>query len=262
MGRPATPTEAGSKPEFGVYLRDAAPAVKLFKAALVEDYEIINPEVGLPDPERVTVYLCNHGPMFTPMAAPVLLIDHLLKIGGYEDLIAVTLFHRAIEFIPGLSPLLRRYFGHSTTKLRSMPGLIELMKERRFHVIGTAPEGISCVGSYDEPVGPFTRQGLMVAALAAEAQIILTVQKGSERFGKAVRLPFGLTVPGTQGARGLVLPFWYPGYKARLRLKLRRYEPLMSAEARAKLGPSERKAQLREELRRMRAQLVALYHSF
>jgi hypothetical protein len=171
----------------------------------------------------------------------------------------VTLFHTVAEFIPGLSPVLRRYFGHSTRKLRSVPGLTEMMKAREFHVIGTTPESRSVLYTYDHPIGPFTKFGLMVAALEAGADIVLAAQKGVEVFGVPVRLPLGLTLPFEQGPRGVLIPLWYPGRKARVRIKYGRYQPMVSAEERAAMSPAARRAQNDRDMARIHEQLVGLY---
>ena len=110
-------------PRLGVRLREAAPLIAAIKRLLVEDFTLLHPERALPRPGRVTVYLCNHGPLLTPWPAPVLTADYLLAQGDYDDLVSVTLFHRVVELVPGLSPLLRRYFGHSTPALRSVAGI-------------------------------------------------------------------------------------------------------------------------------------------
>lgn len=256
-GRP----RASRRPPLGVYLYETAPLLLAVKRLLIEDYELLNPEVALPDPDRVTVYLSNHGPMFAPLPAPVLTVDYLLQQGGYDELIAITLFHRAVQFMPGFSHLLARYFGHSTPELHSLSGLIALMKERAFNIIGTSPEGASCVGIYEDPVGPFTKPGLMIAGLEAGADIILAAQRGVECFGLPVRLPAGLSLPLAGRPRGLQLPFWYPGCKARVTLKYERYQPLRTAEDRARLSPGQRRAQLREEIDHIHHRLSQLYQS-
>lgn len=253
--------EQQEHPDLGVRLRDAAPLVDAIKWLQVSGSEILNFDEARPDPDRVTVYLCNHGPVLAPFPAPALTVDALLQAGGYEDLTAVTLFHQVVEFNPVLSAVLSKYFGHATPELRSMAGLIRLMKERRFHILGTAPEGRSCLWSYDAPVGPFTRKGLMVAALEADADVILTAQKGIERLGLPLRLPFGLRLPFEGGPRGLLLTWWLPGRRAHVTLKYRRYRPLLSADERARLDPTQRRAQISAELDRMHAQLSALYES-
>ncbi len=199
--------------------------------------------------------------MLAPFPAPTLTVDALLQAGGYDDLRAVTLFHRIVEFNPVLSAVLTKYFGHATPELQSLSGLIRLMRERRFHILGTAPEGRSCAWTYDAPVGPFTRQGLMVAALEADADVILTAQKGVERFGLPLRLPFGLRLPFEGGPRGLQLSWWWPGRRTFVTLKYQRYKPLITPATRAQLAPDQRRAQIDAELTRMHAQLTALYES-
>ena len=249
------------RPELGVYLKDSAPLIRAAKRMMVARSTLLDPEEALPRPGQVTVYVCNHGPMFAPLAAPVLTVDHLLQHGGYDDLVAVTLFHWALEWFPGLAPLFRRYLGHSTRELRSLPDLIEKMKARRFHIIGTAPEGYSCVLAYDDPVGPFTRHGLLVAALESDADLVLTAQKGVEIYGRRFPLPLVGALPITLGAKGLVVPFWRPGLRADVTLRHRRYEPTITAAERAQLAPDEQRAQLREETARIHRALSHLYAS-
>jgi hypothetical protein len=253
--------ETADLSKVGVRLADARPLIDLVKKFQIEGYEILNLDEGRPHPERVTVYICNHGPLLAPLPAPALTVDALLDEGGYDDLRAVTLFHRIVEVVPFASMVLRKYFGHATPKLQSMAGLIELMKQRRFHIVGTAPEGRSCTWRYEAPVGPFTKQGLMVAALEAEADVILTAQKGVECFGYPVPFPFGLRLPFEGGPSGISLPFWWPGRKAYVQIKYLRYQPLISAEERATLSASARREQIGRELTRMHEQLSALYQS-
>lgn len=240
-------------------LGEARALVEAFKRLLVEDYQILDPRQALPARDRVTVYLCNHGSVIAPIPAPVLTADHLLRQGGHDDLVAVTLFHWVVELVPGFSRLLRRQLGHSTRALRSVPGLIEMMRARRFDIIGTAPEGSSCALSYDAPVGAFTRVGLMAAALEADAALVLTAQRGIEVFGRPLRLPRGLRLPLRHGPRGLLLPRWYPGCRARVQLKHRRYTPLMPHAERQALSPTQRREQLQLEFDHVRAELIRLY---
>jgi len=250
-----------ARPELGVPLRNAKPLIRACKAMLISDHELINPEEALPDPNRVTVYLSNHGPVFAPLPAPVLTVDYLLSLGGYEDFVAVTLFHRVVEYVPGMSPILARYFGYTKRGMSSVPELTELMKQRRIQILGTVPEGRSCAFAYDEPVGPFTKFGLMVAALDADADIVLTVQKGAEHFGVPARLPWKMRLPIPHRSRGLLLPRWYPGRRGRITLKYQRYRPLMSAAERDRLPTVQRRPQLQAEFREIRRQLIRIYES-
>ena len=244
-----------------MYLREAAPLVTALRRLLVESHELINPRVALPRRDRVTVYLTNHGPVWTPFPAPVLTVDYLLQQGGYDDLVAITLFHKLVEFIPGLSPLLTRYFGHSTPALRSVEGITEIMRARKVHIFGTAPEGRSCIYSFDAPVGPFTKVGLMVAALQADADIVLAAQKGVESFGAHLRLPAGATLPLPGRPRGLQLPVWVPGRRAHITVAYRRYAPRCSAQERAALPLHAQRAQLDEEIAAIHRELSDLYRS-
>ena len=255
------------RPEIGVHLREAAPLIEVIKFLMVEDFELINPEVALPDRDRVTVYLVNHGSFIAPTVAPALTVEYVLQQGGYDDLVAVTLFHWIAEYIPGLSPIFVKFFGHSTRKLRSLPGLVEMMRAKRFQVIGTAPEGVSSIFIYDEPIGPLTKGGLIVAALEADADIVLAVQKGMEVFGRPVVLPLGATFP-VEGLfpylkqpRGMLLPVWNRRRRARLRVKYARYEPLVPYSERSESSRRERRKLNGEEIERIRQQMIDLYRS-
>lgn len=250
------------RPDIGVLLKDSAPLIKFMKKLFIEQGTLLNPEECLPHPDRVTVYLSNHGPILGPFPPPILTVEHLLKLGGYEQFIAVTLFHWIVEITPGLSPVLKRYLGHSTQALRSMEGVTEMMRQRRFHVIGTAPEGSSSGYYYDEPVGPFTRCGLIVAGLLAGADFVLTAQKGMEHFGRRVPFPGGgLNLPVVGRPRGVQLTSWYPGKRARVTLKYGRYVPRTTPEQLASADKAERRALLGEEIEKIRAQLNEQYRS-
>lgn len=248
------------RPDVGVYLREAAPLIRVVKRLMVADSRLLNPEEALPRRDRVTVYLSNHGPFYAPFPAPVLTAEHLLQLGGYDDLIAVTLFHWIVELNPPLKRTLVRHFGHSTRELRSVAGIVELMRERRFHIIGTAPEGSSCAWVYDEPVGPFTRCGLIVAALTAGADIVLAAQKGVEVFGWRARFPGGLTLPLFGGPRGVQVAA-LPTRRADVTIKYLRYTPEVSPEEVQAAGGRARRALLEQEVERIRAALNRLYRS-
>jgi hypothetical protein len=254
------------EPELGIPLWKARPLIRAVKLTMVKEATLVNPEVALPDPDKVTVYLSNHGPTFAPLPAPVLTIEHLLEVGGYEDLIAVTLFHRSVEFIPLASPVLHRFFGHSTPECQSLEGLVTLMRERRFQIIGTAPEGAAALFSYEEPVGPFTKAGLLVAALEADADIVLTAQKGVEVFGIPVRRPRRLLrhLPETRAfgkPTGAMVPWWNPLNRGRITIAYRRHRPLSEPGELAALRGAERRERVCAELAHARAQLLDLYRS-
>ena len=249
------------RPELGIYLKQAAPMITLVKRFWVNHHRLIDADQCLPRPGRVTVYISNHGPMFAPLPAPALTVDHLLSLGGYDQFVAITLFHNVVEWVPGVSLMLRKTFGHSTTRLRSMSDLIEMMKQRRFNIIGTTPEGSSSAFCYDEPVGAFTRPGLMIAALESEADIVLAAQKGVEVFGMPVRFPADLTLPMPERPRGLMFPRWYPGLKADVTVAYRRFEPATTPARRDAMGERGRREALSDEMIRIRAELLDLYHS-
>jgi len=248
-------------PPVGVHLSDAAPLIAAYRALFIEDSELIDVEQALPERDRVTVYLANHGSFIAPFPAPMLTVAHLLERGGYDDLVAVTLFHKVAELIPGLSPILRRFFGHSTPKLTSLSGLIELMKARQFQIVGTAPEGWASIFTWDQPVGKLTKVGLMVAAFEADADLILAVQKGMEVYGREAPLPFGLRLPISGRPRGFLFPVYWPGLRATIRVKFERYEPSLPFAQRQQLSPAERRAWNEQEFERVRLHMNELYRS-
>ncbi len=249
------------RPEVGVCLGDAAPLVAIFQTLFIEDYELIDIEQALPDRDKVTAYFVNHGSFIAPFPAPMLTVAHLLERGGFDDLVALTLFHKVAEFIPGLSPLLQRYFGHSTNELQSVSDLIEMMKARKFHMIGTAPESWSSIFTWDDPIGPLRKVGLLVAALEADADIVLAVQKGMEVYGRELNLPWGARFPGILGPRGLLLPVFKPLPRARIRVKYERFKPSLTFDQRARLTATERRAWNQQEFVRVRRHMIDLYRS-
>lgn|GEM_PF-4570689 len=253
--------EHRKRPEIGVYLHEAAPVVELVKKYMLDGFDLVSPEQALPEPDRVTVYISNHGPMFAPLPAPALTVDYLLKQGKFDNLVAVTLFHRIIRFLPGMSTMMTRYFGHSTPALNSISGLVDQMKARRFHIIGTAPEGTSCMLSYDEPVGPFTKFGLLKAALEANANIVLVAQRGIEPLGRRVRFPWGLTLPVFGQANGIQVPVIDPRLKVHVKVRHERYQPIMPADDRAKLPISDQRTLVGKEFTRMRRRMLEMYES-
>jgi hypothetical protein len=254
------------EPNIGIPIHEARPLIRAVKLLMVEEARLVNSEAALPKPDRVTVYLSNHGPVFAPFPAPVLTIDHLLQRGGYDDLIAVTLFHRVVEFMPGVSPVLRRYLGHSTRACQSVSAVAQLMRERKFRIIGTVPEGSSSCFTYDEPVGHFTKAGLLVASLEADADIVLTAQKGVEVFGRGIRRPRRIIrhLPETRAfgrPTGVLLPWWSPRKRGRITLAYQRYEPISAPGELASLRGTARKTRIGQELAHARSQLLDLYRS-
>jgi hypothetical protein len=245
----------------GVSLREAAGVAKLIKLLLVEDFELINPDVARPKRDRVTVYLAKHGPFAAPFPAPAITVEWLLEQGEYDDFVVVTLFHRVVEYIPILKPMLKRYWGHSTDKLSSLSGLTEMMRERAFHMVGTAPEATSCFGEYSQSVGPFAKVGLIVAALESDADIVVAAQKGVEVFSVPLRLPWGLSVPVRGRPTGFIAPYWRPGLRARVKIKFGRYQPLVGFEDRMKMSASERRRSNDIEIERIRQLMIELYDS-
>lgn len=254
-------SSAQTRSKVGIPLKDAALFAKTVRWLLVDEAELINPEEARPNPDRVTVYLAKHGPFAAPFPAPALTLEWLLEQGEYDELLAVTLFHNVVEFIPGFSPILRTYFGHATKKLNSMSGLIEMMRAREFHVIGTAPEASACFGEFEESVGPFMRVGLIIAALEADADIIVAAQKGVEVFSIPLRLPFGLALPLKGRPRGFVAPYWRPGLKAKITVKYGRYVPRYSVEERQRMNKWERWRANGEEIEGVRQLMIDLYDS-
>jgi hypothetical protein len=250
-----------STPDHRVHLSDAAPFVALYKALFLDVCELIDVEQALPDRAGVTAYVVNHGSFVAPYPAPVLTVAHLLERGGYDDLVAVTLFHRVAEFIPGLAPVLRRFLGHSTREIRTLADLVALLRSGRVHLVGTAPEGWTSLFTWDEPVGPFTKVGLVVAALEAEATLVLAAQKGVEVFGRPLPLPAGLRLPLPGRPRGLLLPVYTPGRRASVRVKYERYEPSLSFAERSAFSPARKREWYTREIERVRRRLVLLYES-
>jgi len=78
-------------------------------------------------------------------------------------------------------------------------------------------------------VAPFRSKGMIAAAIKADTSICLVVHQGAEDWNKTFNLPFGWTIPLTNGIRGVNLTF--PPYKKidHFIALCRRYTPSISS---------------------------------
>lgn len=251
------------RPGKGVPMKKFKPYTDFVLKNLVKQGDIIHPEALLPTDGRPVVAIVSHGPgaAWIPLVA---LVGKFFSDNDYGDIIGGMYPHKALFLIPGFKDYYRRVLG-TPTDVNTVDEIVGLLKNKEIGLTGTAPEGANCLLSFTDYVAPFRSGGMIAAAVKADAAICLMAHQGAEIWNLRINLPFGLTVPGTNGLRGIniTLPPWkkLPRYM----VMCRRYQPAISAadlsgkpkaETRRLLGMEI--AAIRRELNAMTCKLQAL----
>ena len=136
------------------------------------------------------------------------------------------------------------------------PGVLpQLLKNNEIELTGTAPEGANCLLSYDEYVAPFRSKGMIAAAIKADTSICLMAHQGAEDWNIRADLPFGWSVPFTNGLKGVNIPL-LPYKKINHYILLcRRYEPSISSADLKDKSKREARLLLNIEIERIRAEM-------
>lgn len=211
----------------GVPMRKFQPYTDFVLNNLVDHGDILHPEALLPTDGRPVVAIVSHGPgaAWIPLVA---LVGKFFMENGYGDIMGGMFPHKALFLIPGFKDYYRRTLG-APTEADSMEEIIRLLKNRDIGLTGTAPEGANCLLSYKDYVAPFRSKGMIAAAIRADAAICLMAHQGAEIWNIRADLPFGLTVPGTKGLRGINITL--PPYRRikDYRVVCRRFQPSVRA---------------------------------
>lgn len=255
--------EFAGTPGKGVPMRKFQPYTDFVLNHLVRQGEIVNPEALLPTDGRPVVAIVSHGPgaAWIPLVA---LVGKFFIDNGYGDIIGGMFPHKALFLIPGFREYYRRTLG-APTEADTMADIIALLKNRDIGLAGTAPEGANCLLSFKDYVAPFRSKGMIAAAIRADASICLMAHQGAEIWNIRANLPFGLTVPGTRGLRGINITL--PPLKTvdQYRVLCRRYVPgigsadlegLSKTEVREHIGVEVNT--IRQQLNEMTAELQAM----
>lgn len=237
----------------GVQMKKFKPFTDFVLKNLVRRADIINPEALLPTDGKPVVAVVSHGPgaAWIPLVA---LVGKFFIDNGYGDIIGGMYPHKALFLIPGLKEYYRRVLG-TPTDADTVDDIVNLLKNNEIGLTGTAPEGANCLLSFSEYVAPFRSKGMIAAAIKADASICLMAHQGAETWTVRVNLPFGLTVPGTNGLRGVIITL--PPYKKvdRYIVMCRRYQPMISSAELAGLSKTEIRQHLAIEIEAIRQEL-------
>jgi hypothetical protein len=161
--------------------------------------------------------------------------------------------HKALFLIPGLKDYYRRVLG-TPTDINSVDDIVTLLKNNEIGLAGTAPEGANCLLTFTDYVAPFRSKGMIAAAIKADATICLMAHQGAEDWNIRINLPFGWTVPYTNGLRGINITL--PPYKKIDYMALcRRYTPTISSADLDSKTKKEARRLLNIEIENIRMQL-------
>ncbi len=237
----------------GVYLKAMKPFNDFVLNHLVKDDELINGQALLPDGERPVVIITSHGPglAWVPILA---LAGRFYDDNGYGEVVGGMYPHKAVFLVPGLKAYYKKILG-TPTDVNTVDDLVEIFKKRQITVTGTAPEGANSLLSFDEYVGPFRSKGMIAAAIKADADLCLIAHQGADEWNLRFNLPFGLTIPNTNGLRGFNIAL--PPYK-KLDSYLavcKRYTPSMTSRDFETLSRRESRLMLHVEIEKIRAQM-------
>ncbi len=249
--------KAAAVPEkgMGAPIRRAAPMAGRMLSRLVKNLSLYNTRAVLPDENRPMVILAAHGTLVAPLPA-MAAITRLYAENGLGDLVAGFYPHPSILMIPGV----RQFFEFlgAPTRAYDVDTLVRLMKEGKIHVAGTAPEAVNCNFTWDEYVAPLKNAGMLEVAILTDATVCLMAHLGGDAWAWRLRLPFGLTVPMTNGLSGVNVQF--PPL-TRIRdygVLFRRFRPGVTAAKLCGVSRRERKMLLRVELEKIRNQLLLM----
>ena len=237
----------------GVQMKKWKPFADFVLNKLVKKTEIINGEAMLPTDGRPVVAIASHGPnvAWMPLAA---LVGRFFMDNGYGDIIGGMYPHKALFLIPGLKGYYKRVLG-TPTEANTVDDIVRLLKNNEIELTGTAPEGANCLLSYDEYVAPFRSKGMIAAAIKADTSICLMAHQGAEDWNIRADLPFGWSVPFTNGLKGVNIPLLPYKKINRYILLCRRYEPSISSADLKDKSKREARLLLNIEIERIRAEM-------
>jgi len=210
----------------GVQMKKFKPYTDFVLKNFVNKADIINPEALLPTDGHPVIAITSHGPgaAWIPLVA---LVGKFFLDNGYGDIVGGMYPHKALFLIPGLKDYYRRVLG-TPTEIKSVDDIVTLLKNNDIGLAGTAPEGANCLLTFTDYVAPFRSKGMIAAAIKADATICLMAHQGAEDWNIRINLPFGWTVPYTNGVKGINITL--PPYKKIDYMALcRRYTPAISS---------------------------------
>ncbi|MBC2716478.1 MAG: hypothetical protein HF978_14330 [Desulfobacteraceae bacterium] len=237
----------------GVQMKKWKPFTDFVLSKLVKKAEIINGEALLPTDDRPVVAIASHGPNVAWMPL-VALVGKFFNDNGHGNIIGGMYPHKALFLIPGLKGFYKRVLG-TPTNVNTVDDIVDLLKNNEIGLTGTAPEGANCLLSFNEYVAPFRSKGMIAAAIKADTSICLMAHQGAEDWNIRADLPFGWSVPFTNGLKGINIPL--PPYKKinRYIVLCRRYKPSITSADLKNKTKREARLLLNIEIERIRAEM-------
>ncbi len=240
----------------GVQMKKYQPFSDFVLRKMVHKAELINGEALLPTDGKPVVAIASHGPnvAWLPLAA---LAGRYFLEQGYGDIVGGFFPHKAVFLVPGFKHYYETVLG-APTDITTMDAFVTLLKNHDMGVTGTAPEGANCLLAYDEYVAPFRSKGMIAAAIRADASICLVVHQGAQAWNLPITLPFGWTVPLTNGLRGINIPL-PPCKKLDHYIAMcKRYQPTIRACDLKNKSSRQVRLMLNVEIERIRAEMNAM----
>ena len=237
----------------GVQMKKWKPFSDFVLNKLVKKAEIINGEALLPTDERPVVAIASHGPnvAWLPLVG---LVGKFFFDNGYGNIIGGMYPHKALFLIPGLKGFYKRVLG-TPTDVNTVDDIVDLLKNNEIGMTGTAPEGANCLLSYDEYVAPFRSKGMIAAAIKADTSICLLAHQGAEAWNIRADLPFGWSVPFTNGLKGINIPLLPYKKINRYIVLCRRYTPSITSADLKNKTKREARLLLSIEIEKIRAEM-------
>jgi len=237
----------------GMYMKNIKPYTDFVLNFLVKNSEIINGKALLPTEGKPVIAIASHGPGFSWLPLPALTGKVFIE-NGCEDIVVGMYPHKIMLMIPGLKKYYKKVLG-TPTEVNTVDDVVTLLKNNQIGLTGTAPEGANCLFSFDEYVAPFRSKGMIVAAIKADASICLIAHQGAESWNKTINLPFGWTIPFTNGLKGIhitMLPYKRIDNFIAI---CKRYKPSITSEQLNRKSKRESRLSLNVEIERIRAEM-------
>ena len=237
----------------GVQMKKWKPFADFVLNKLVRKTKIINGDALLPTDGRPVVAIASHGPniAWIPLAA---LVGKFFIDKGYGNIIGGMYPHKALFLIPGLKGYYKTVLG-TPTDVNTVDEIVNLLKNNEIGLTGTAPEGANCLLSYNEYVAPFRSKGMIAAAIKADTSICLMAHQGAEDWNIRANLPFGWSVPFTNGLKGVNIPLLPYKKINRYIVLCKRYEPSITSTDLMNKTKREARLLLNIETEKIRAEM-------
>ncbi|MGK5094885.1 hypothetical protein WDW89_23105 [Deltaproteobacteria bacterium TL4] len=234
-------------------MKNIKPYTDFVLKILTKKAELINGELLLPLDGRPVVAIVSHGPGFSWIPIPAL-IGKVYMDNGFGETIGGMFPHKVMFLIPGLKRYYKKRLG-APTEVKNVADIVQLLINKEIGLIGTAPEGANCLLSYKEYVAPFRSKGMIAAAIKADANICLLAHQGAEDWNIIIKMPFGWTVPLTNGVRGFNITF-LPYKKIDHYIALcRRYIPSITSQEFENKTKGEARLLLNIEIEKIRTEM-------